>query len=255
MYDKGSTDVDHDLDPGVNEIDQDMNELESYPNGSENSWTFFYNLVHAESGLNIKLGDCVEAAVDEQSETKVFRCQFLLRDKENAPWISGYEMVRTSDIPPLLKKGKKRKRRPADEFPISGDRVILDASECFMKLNCIKKIVCILPLTDYEFGKPKGIKNSEDVSSCGFRFYPETGLNVNFVTPDFKTCFDPLVWERFVEPLELDPVVIVSCTDDSKMSSPSILKKQGCSRKSLVDRRISFSTNLVQRFEFIDHSE
>ena len=210
-------------------------------------------MIHPESGLNVKLGDCVEVTSEKKdSEGKVVRCQFLLRDKGNIPWVSGYEMIRTSEIPSFMRKGKKRKRKPVEEFPVSGDRVILDASECFIKLSSIRKILCALPLTDYEFGKPRGLKDSTNVFSCGFRFDPETGSSIHFVIPDFKTCFHPLVWERFIEPPE--PVVIVS-SNDEPITSPSILRKEGTPKKTSIDRRISFSPNLVQQFEYVKHHD
>lgn len=212
-------------------------------------------MIHPDNGLNIKLGDCIELSEpNEKTEGKVIRCQFLLRDKLKVPWISGYELIKVCDIPSLMKKGKKRKRKPVgDEFPVSGGRVILDASECFTKLTKVKKIVCGLPLTDYEFGKPKGIDDLNDVFSCGFRFDPISCSSMHFVIPDYKTCFDPLVWERFVEPPEeLSSVVIVSCQNDSM--SPSILRKDGTPRRS-SERRISFSANLVQKFEYADEED
>lgn len=250
VYDDGTTDATIDDDKG--EIEE-INPSDTHPNGPEASWTFYFNLVHPENQMNVKLGDCVELMEeDSKLEGKVLRCQFLLKDKFKVPWISGYEMVKTQDIPSLIKKGRKRKRTVVDEFPVSGDRVILDASECFVKLTAVKKIVCGLPLTDFEFGKPRGVTESTDVFSCGFRFDPIMGSSMHFVIPDFKTCFDPIVWEKFIEPPQLKPIVIVSCQDDPK--SPPILRKEGSPRKS-TDRRISFSSNLVQQFDYVDDSE
>lgn len=247
MYDDGTSDDAKDENPVSDGSSSHTNT--DHPSGPEESWRFYYNLIHPEKEMNIKLGDCVEMVEDGKSEVKVIRCQFLLRDTLKIPWLSGYEMIQTECIPSLIKKGKKRKRKQVDEFPVSGDRVILDASECFIKLSNVKKIICGLPLTDYEFGKPKGLE-SADVFSCGFRFDPMTGTSMHFVIPDFKTCFDPLVWEKFIEPPALDSVVIISCQNDSM--SPSILKKEGTPRKS-KDRRISFSSNLVQEFDLTDH--
>lgn len=247
-YDEGSGADTKDEDEGG-----ESDGLETHPCGSDESWTFFYNLIHPENGMNVKLGDCVEVVSEESSEEsskRVVRCQFLLRDKRKTAWVSGYEMIRTSEIPSLM-KGKKRRRRGVEEFPVSGDRVILDGSECFIRLSTISHIHCALPLTDYEFGKPRGLKGTS-VFTCGFRFDPQTASTMHFVIPDFKTCFNPLVWEHFLDP-HLDPVVIVSSND--QQMTPSILRKEGTPRKSSLLRRISFSPNLVQQFEYVKHDE